>query len=55
MVVREGRRHALSLEERTALGLSIFHAIRKMDILQELVDNDDVTEIMINGTDNIFI
>lgn len=55
LVVRLGRSHALSLEERQELGKSVFHSIRKMDVLQELVDCDDVTEIMINGTDNIFI
>ena len=55
LVVRLGRSHALSLEERQELGKSVFHSIRKMDVLQELVDCDDVTEIMINGTENIFI
>jgi pilus assembly protein CpaF len=55
LVVEEGRKAALSLDERRNLGVSIFHSIRKMDVLQELIDNDDVTEIMINGTDNIFI
>jgi pilus assembly protein CpaF len=55
LVVSLGRKHALSLDERTELGRSVFHSIRKMDVLQELVDCDDVTEIMINGTDNIFI
>jgi pilus assembly protein CpaF len=55
LVVGIGRQHALSLDERNELGRSVFHAIRKMDVLQELVDNDDVTEIMINGTDNIFV
>lgn len=55
LVVGLGRSHALSLEERQELGKSVFNSIRKMDVLQELVDCDDVTEIMINGTDNIFI
>ncbi len=55
IIVSFGRRNALSLAERQELGKSIFHAIRKMDILQELIDSDDITEIMINGTDNIFI
>jgi pilus assembly protein CpaF len=55
LVISLGRRYALSLEERTRLGVSVFHAIRKMDVLQELVDSEDVTEIMINGTDNIFV
>jgi pilus assembly protein CpaF len=55
LVVEEGRKAALSIDERRSLGVGIFHSIRKMDVLQELIDNDDVTEIMINGTDNIFI
>jgi pilus assembly protein CpaF len=55
LVVEEGRKSALSLEERRNLGVGIFHSVRKMDVLQELIDNDDVTEIMINGTDNIFV
>lgn len=37
------------------LRMQLFHSLRKLDILQELVDNPMITEIMINGTDNIFI
>lgn len=55
LVVSTGRRYALSLKERQELGKSVFHSIRKLDILQELVDNDEVTEIMINGMESIFI
>lgn len=54
-VVSYGRQYSLPLEKRKELGKSIFHTIRKMDVLQELVDCDEVTEIMINGMDNIFI
>lgn len=50
-----GRSYALSMEQRNELGTSIFHSMRKMDILQELIDDDDVTEIMVNGTEGIFI
>ena len=50
-----GRSSGLSLYERNELGKSVFYSIRKMDVLQELIDSDDVTEIMINGTDNIFV
>lgn len=55
LIIQLGRSYALSLSQRSELGKSIFHSIRKMDVLQELVDCNDVTEIMINGTDNIFI
>lgn len=55
LVVQLGRKNALSLKERQELGKSVFHSIRKMDVLQELIDCDEVTEIMVNGTENIFI
>ena len=45
---------AISMESRKNLRLQIFHSIRKLDVLQELVDDPGVTEIMINGVDNIF-
>ena len=44
----------LSLEQRTALGRELFNAFRKLDLLQEFLEDDDVTEIMINGTQSIF-
>ncbi len=55
LVVQMGRKYALSLAQLQELGKSVFYAIRKLDVLQELVDSDDVTEIMVNGTDNIFV
>lgn len=55
LVVRIGRKYALSLAQRQELAKSVFHSIRKMDVLQELVDCDEVTEIMVNGTENIFV
>lgn len=33
----------------------IFYSIRRLDILEELTEDPSVTEIMINGPDNIFI
>ena len=32
----------------------IYASVRGLDIIQELIDNHDVTEIMVNGTDDIF-
>jgi pilus assembly protein CpaF len=34
---------------------TLFDSFRRLDVLQELVDRKDVTEIMINGCDDIFI
>ncbi len=55
LIIQTGRKYALSLSQRQELGRSVFHSIRKMDVLQELVDCDEVTEIMVNGTENIFV
>jgi len=45
----------LSMEIRKKLRREIFYSIRKLDLLQELVDDSRVTEIMINGTENIYV
>lgn len=55
LVVQMGRKYALSLAQRQELGKSVFYSIRKMDVLQELIDCNEVTEIMVNGTDSIFV
>jgi pilus assembly protein CpaF len=52
----ESLRHiVISVEDRKRLRMQIFNSIRKLDVLQQLVDDPGVTEIMVNGTDNIFI
>ena len=45
----------LTLEERKRLRQDLFHSIRRMDVLQDLLEDPEVTEIMVNGPDNIFI
>ncbi|MBR3393123.1 MAG: CpaF family protein [Firmicutes bacterium] len=44
----------LSLRDRVRIGKRIFHSIRRMDILQPLLDDDEVTDIMVNGAERIF-
>ncbi len=45
----------LPLKEKTNLGRELFNAFRKLDLLQEFLEDEEVTEIMINGTQNIFV
>ena len=45
----------LPLDQKTMLGKELFNAFRKLDLLQEFLEDNDITEIMINGTQNIFI
>ena len=47
--------HHITLKEKIRMGRELFNAFRKLNILQELVEDSDITEIMINGTENIFI
>lgn len=51
----DGQEHYIPLREKAGIGKALFNAFRKLDILQELLEDDEITEIMINGTDNIFI
>ena len=39
----------IPLKEKAALGKELFNAFRKLDILQELIEDESITEIMING------
>ena len=51
----DGQENYIPLREKAGIGKDLFNAFRKLDILQELLEDDEITEIMINGTDNIFI
>ncbi|MBP3477444.1 MAG: CpaF family protein [Lachnospiraceae bacterium] len=55
IMLRESREMPLTLSDKAKLRRELFHAIRKLDVLQELVDEPRITEIMINGPHNIFI
>lgn len=44
----------MPLARKTALGRELFNTFRKLDLLQEFLEDDTITEIMINGTQNIF-
>ena len=45
----------LSVEKKCSLRKEIFDSIRGMDILEELISDENITEIMINGHEDIFI
>ena len=44
-----------TLRERIVLRNELFCSVRKLDVLQELIEDDTVTEIMVNGPDSVFI
>ena len=54
--IREkGQELFLPLKERLWLRSSLYDSFRRLDILQELLDDRNVTEIMVNGAGKIFI
>lgn len=54
-IVEAAKEIYLSLSEKDSLRADLFNSMRKLDILQELIDDDSVTEIMVNGVESIFI
>ncbi len=59
-VIREeiciaGRKQYLSLPQRLELERKVFASLRRFDVLEDLLEDDEITEIMVNGPDRIFI
>lgn len=54
VIDEEGRKEFLSLGEKIKISRELFNAFRRLDILQDLIEDDEITEIMVNGTENIF-
>lgn len=55
LLEKRSRTEFIPLQEKAALGKELFNAFRKLDILQELIEDESVTEIMINGVESIFL
>ena len=55
IVHRETLDARYSLKEKERLIKDIYDSIRKLDILQELIEDEDVSEIMVNGPETIFV
>lgn len=54
-VLEAGKNDYISVEDKKELCLEIFNSVRRLGPLQQLIDDDDISEIMVNGPDNIFI
>ena len=54
-LVAEGRSLGLTFEEKRELSRDLFYTIRRMDILQEILENKAISEVMINGYTAIFV
>lgn len=54
-IMKISEEYPLLLSDKIRLNQEVFYALRRLDILQDLLEDDSVTEIMINGYKNIFI
>lgn len=55
LIIEQGKETYISLGEKEILRREVFNSLRRFDILQDLLDDSNISEIMINGTQNIFI
>lgn len=55
LILSEQASQLVSLKEREEMRASLFNSVRRLDVLQELVDDEEVTEIMVNGHQTIFV
>ncbi|MCG8499705.1 MAG: CpaF family protein [Firmicutes bacterium] len=55
IVFEKSKQFYLNMSEKHEIIESIFNAMRRLDILQPILDDKSVTEIMINGPDCMFI
>lgn len=45
----------IAVRERKNIAKQVFYSMRKLDMLQEFLEDESITEIMVNGPDDIFI
>jgi pilus assembly protein CpaF len=45
----------MTLREKLEIKQELFNSLRRLDVLSDLLEKDEITEIMINGADNIFV
>ena len=55
IILQESKEEYITLDQRQEIRKNLFNAVRGLDLLQELIDDDEITEIMVNGTESIFI
>ncbi len=55
IILEAGQESHIRLSKRNSLRNELFNSVRRLDILQDLIDDNSVTEIMVNGPDSVFI
>lgn len=54
-IIELAKMQPISLSERKKIEGHVFNSLRKLDVLEDLLKDEEITEIMINGPKNIFV
>jgi pilus assembly protein CpaF len=54
-IMEASRKNMISVVRREEIRRNVFNAMKRFGILQRLLDDDGITEIMVNGPEHIFI
>lgn len=54
-ILEEDRNGYLPLKEKVMLRTELFNSFRRLDVLTEYIDDENITEIMVNGYKNIYV
>lgn len=54
-IIERSREVSLTYDEKRQLKKELYNTFRKLDVLSDLLDDESISEIMINGPQNIFI
>ncbi|MBQ9612664.1 MAG: CpaF family protein [Lachnospiraceae bacterium] len=54
-VIQYAGTNPISLDDMRSVRQDLYHSIRQLDVLQDLIEDPEITEIMINGPDRVFI
>ena len=55
LILETGRKHGLTLTEKEELLTLLFNRFRRLDQLQPLLEDEEVTDILINGGREVFV
>lgn len=55
VIAEKAKEQYISIREKVEIRNGVFNSMRGLDVLQPLVDDPTVTEIMINGSDHVFV
>lgn len=54
-ILEETKGAYVPLKEKVSLRVELFNSLRRLDVLTELLEDDSITEIMVNGMADIFV